>query len=106
MWTVWSVALWTFTFTATRVLCPVDVSTDWTSDISPFNTGVWRLAKATMAMTMATAATAMRMGTIGGSVHLAESISSVMGVWPASYCGLGAGVTGGTLSGMRCLAES
>src|SRR3954463_8498956 len=95
-----SVALWTFTLTATRVLVPVDVSTAWISLIVPLSTGVWRFAKETMPTMMATAATATRMGTIGGSVHFAESISSVIGVWPALAVVFGGRVTGGSCSGM------
>src|SRR5258708_35936777 len=50
-------------------------------------TGLERKVKDTRATTMAIATAAISTGMIGGRVHLALSISSVMGVWPALGCG-------------------
>src|SRR5258708_11214564 len=50
-------------------------------------TGLARKVKDTRATTMAIATAAISTGMIGGRVHLALSISSVIGVWPALGCG-------------------
>src|SRR5579864_890119 len=56
--------------------------------------GFVRLERATTATRIPTTTAAMSRGTIGGSVHLALSISSVMGMCPASGASAGFAFTG------------
>src|SRR5689334_22649009 len=73
-------------------------------------TGFARLESTTTETSTATNTAAINSGTIGGSVHRALSISSVIGMWPASGLSAGAasafgglddgGEFGGVLSGI------
>src|SRR5579859_1378913 len=56
--------------------------------------GLVRLESATTATRIPTTTAAMSRGTIGGSVHLALSISSVMGICPASGASAGLAFAG------------
>src|SRR5437588_9962455 len=62
-----------------------------TFSIDPLAVGLARKTNATIPRTMATPARAMRMGTMGGKVHRALSISSAMETWPMPRS-LGGGV--------------
>src|SRR5215470_16170081 len=82
--------LLSFTWTATMVLpC---WSAEATFVMASDATGVLRLENTTTATRIATKTPAISNGTIGGSVHLALSNSSVIGTWPAS--GLGPALAG------------
>src|SRR5215470_8353728 len=93
-----SILLSSFTWTAARVV--PSCSTLATLVMTPPAAGLARLVSVIKATTMATAAAAIRIGTIGGKVHLARSNSSDIGTWPASAggvglgCGVGFGVSG------------
>src|ERR1041385_2423100 len=63
-------------------------------------TGVLRLENTTTATRIATKTPAISKGTIGGSVHLALSNSSVIGTWPASGWLAGEVAAFGGLSGL------
>src|SRR2546423_1669140 len=77
---------------ATRKFAPCFTAITFSIDSEAV--GLARKTNATIPRTMATPARPMRMGTMGGSVQRALSISSVMDTWPIprSLCG---GVDGG-----------
>src|SRR5215467_5903618 len=92
-------SIWLSTFTWTAAMVVPSVSADTTLVMASAALGGVRLVRTITATTIATSTAATTSGTIGGSVHLALSNSSVIGMCPASawLCGAGAAPAGGGL---------